>query len=347
MVRRLPGDGPSIAVRVARPRSWARRPSPAAQSVIVTVSITWLPTLPAGAARLSGTESLCSAVVNDQLGRRWVGAPAARSALLTVLGEYVLPTSGSAWQETLISALGRLDYTPQAGRQALSRSIADGWLRAERHGRRSRVLLTPGTSAMLSSGAERIYNFGRPWDWDGHWLLVVLRVPEQSRHVRHRIRSQLAWAGFGSLGGGVYVSPHVEREAELSALADDNSAAGVQSFHARFGEVGRLEDVVGNAWDLDAVAETYHQFIDRFERLRPKTPEAVFQAQTHLVHAWRKFPFLDPDLPETMLPRGWPRYKAVQVFEAKHEAWHGTARDYFMSLDSVTEPARTRPLRAA
>ena len=54
--------------------------------------------------------------------------------------------------------------------------------------------------------------------------------------------------------------------------------------------VGRLEDIVGNAWDLDAVAQTYDQFIARFERLRPKTPEAVFQAQTHLVHGWRKFP---------------------------------------------------------
>ncbi|MBV8947411.1 MAG: hypothetical protein JOZ95_18425 [Solirubrobacterales bacterium] len=108
---------------------------------------------------------------------------------------------GSAWQETLISALGRLDYTPQAARQALARSIADGWLRAERRERRSRVLLTPGTSTMLTSGADRIYSFGRSWDWDGQWLLVVLRVPEQSRHVRHRIRSQLAWAGFGSLGG--------------------------------------------------------------------------------------------------------------------------------------------------
>ena len=295
----------------------------------------------------AATQSLCWALVNDQLRRRAVGAPAARSALLTVLGEYVLPTSGSAWQETLISALTGLDYTPPAARQALSRSIADGWLRAERHGRRSRVLLAPETSAMLTSGAERIYSFGRPWDWDGEWLLIVLRVPEQSRNIRHRIRSQLAWAGFGSLGGGVYVSPHVERETELRWLADDNSVAEVQSFRARFGEIGRLEDIVASAWDLDAVAETYHEFISRFQRLRPKTPEAVFQAQTHLVHAWRKFPFLDPDLPETMLPRGWPRSPAHELFEAKHEAWYATAREYFMSLDSVADSAGARPLRAA
>ena len=276
-----------------------------------------------------------------------MGAPAARSALLTVLGEYVLPTSGSAWQETLISALGALDYKPQAARQALARSIADEWLRTERHGRRSRVHLTPGTAAMLTAGADRIYSFGRPWEWDGQWLLVVLRVPEQCRDVRHRIRTQLAWAGFGSLGGGVYVSPHVEREAELRRMADDNDAAGLQSFRARFGEVGELSDVVATAWDLDAVAATYREFISRFAQLRPKTPEAVFEGQTRLVHAWRKFPFLDPDLPETMLPRGWPRSRAHQLFQAKHASWHTTARDYFKSLDSVGEPTTGHRLRAA
>ncbi len=285
--------------------------------------------------------------MNDPLRRRSVGAPAARSALLTVLGEYVLPTSGSAWQETLIGALGGLDYKPQAARQALARSIADGWLRTERHGRRSRVHLTPGTAAILTSGAERIYSFGQPWEWDGQWLLVVLRVPEESRHIRHQLRTQLAWAGFGSLGGGVYVSPHVEREAELRTMADGNAAAEVQSFHARFGEVGRVEEVVANGWDLDAVAGTYREFISRFQHLRPKTPEAVFEAQTRLVHAWRKFPFLDPDLPETMLPRGWPRSKAHDLFEAKHASWHDTALDYFTSLEGVAEPTTARRLRAA
>lgn len=276
-----------------------------------------------------------------------MGAPAARSALLTVLGEYVLPTSGSAWQETLIRALAGLDYTPQAARQAVARSVADGWLRTERRGRRSRVHLTSATAAMLSAGAERIYSFGRPRDWDGQWLLVVLRVPEDRRQVRHQMRTQLAWAGFGSLGGGVYISPHVEREAELRAMVGENPVAELQSFHARAGEVGHLEDLVANAWELDAVAETYHDFIARFQRLRPKTPEGVFEAQTRLVHAWRKFPFLDPDLPETMLPRGWPRSRAYGLFQAKYAMWHTTARDYFTSLENVGEPAPSRRLRAA
>ena len=280
--------------------------------------------------------------MNEQLRRRAVGAPAARSVLLTVLGEYVLPASGSAWQETLIGALGAVGHKTHAARQALARSVAAGWLRTERHGRRSRVHLTPDTAEMLRSGAERIYSFGEPWDWDGRWLLVVLRVPEEHREVRHRMRTRLAWEGFGSIGGGLWISPHVEREADLRDTRGDGSVAELLSFRAELGELGDPERVIADAWDLDGVAAAYHAFIADFGRLRPRTPDATFRAQTLLVHAWRKFPFLDPDLPEAMLPAGWPRSRAHELFSERHAAWHEPAQEYFRSLEALGETQTRR-----
>jgi phenylacetic acid degradation operon negative regulatory protein len=265
--------------------------------------------------------------------------------LLTLLGEYVLGAPDGVWQETLIAALNTMGYKTLAARQALVRSVNGGWLRTERHGRRSRVYLTEATAEMLRTGAERIYSFGRPKEWQGRWLLVVLRVPEERREVRHLVRSQLAWAGFGSLGNGLWITPHVEREAELQAMTGGSSAAELLSFRAELGAIGEPQRVVADAWDLDGVATGYRQFITRFGRLRPKTPEAVFRAQTEVVHAWRKFPFLDPDLPEQILPAGWPRSKAYQVFEGQHSAWHGPAQEYFRSLEELGH-ARA-PTRAA
>jgi phenylacetic acid degradation operon negative regulatory protein len=277
--------------------------------------------------------------MNDQLRRRSVGAPAARSVLLTVLGEYVLPLRDAIWQETLIGALGTLDYKPQAARQALARSVGAGWLDTERHGRRSRVRLTPETQHMLETGARRIYSFGTPWDWDGRWLVVVVRVPEERREVRHQARTQLAWAGFGSLGGGLWISPHVEREEELRLLSGDGSVADLLSLRAEFGDIGDPRKIVAEAWDLDAVSAAYHDFIEDFARRRPRTPEAFFAAQTMLVHQWRKFPFLDPDLPAEMLPSGWPRERAHRLFHERHDAWGATAQDYFRSLEAVRRAA--------
>src|SRR5215212_8128483 len=109
--------------------------------------------------------------MNDQLRRRAVGPPAARSMLLTVLGEYVLPAPDGVWQETLIAALNSLGYKTHAARQALARSVSAGWLRTARHGRRSRVHLTDVTRDLLASGAERIYGFGEDRPWEGQWLL--------------------------------------------------------------------------------------------------------------------------------------------------------------------------------
>src|SRR5919107_432452 len=264
--------------------------------------------------------------VNDQLRRRSVGAPAARSVLLTMLGEYVLPASGGAWQESLIGALGTLGYKTHAARQALARSVSAGWLQTERHGRRSRVHLTPQTAEMLRAGAARIYSFGEPWAWDGRWLLVVLRVPEERREVRHQMRPRLAWAGFGSLGGGLWISPHAEREHELADVADAGSGAALVSFRAELGALGEPRRVVAEAWDLDALADAYRAFVTRFGRMRPSGPEAVFRAQTLLVHEWRRFPFLDPDLPDDMLPARWPRGRAHELFHERHAAWDDTAR---------------------
>jgi phenylacetic acid degradation operon negative regulatory protein len=273
--------------------------------------------------------------VNEQLRRRSVGAPAARSVLLTLLGEYVLPASGSAWQETLIGALRALDHKTPAARRALARSVTAGWLRTERHGRRSRVHLTPATAEMLRAGTERIYSFGDPWEWDGRWLLVVLRVPEERREVRHQVRTRLAWAGFGSLGGGLWISPHVERERELHEATDVGSIAEVVSFFAQIGGIGDPAKVVAAAWDLEGVADAYRAFIARFGRLRPSSPQAMFRAQTLMVHEWRKFPFLDPDLPAGLLRRGWPRKRAHDLFQERHTQWHAAAQEHFAALEGA------------
>ena len=272
--------------------------------------------------------------MDEQLRRRSVGAPAARSLLLTVLGEYVLPRSGSVWQETLVGALVCVGYSQQAARQALARSTREGWLVSERRGRRTRMSLSDSTAALLRAGAERIYTFGQPWEWDGSWLLVVLRVPEERRAVRHQLRSRLAWAGLGSLGGGVWLTPHVGREQELVGAVGEEPAAEATSFVARFGQIGDPEQLVAAAWDLDRVRGQYRAFIDDFARLRPSTPEACFRQQTLLVHAWRRFPFLDPDLPPSMLPGTWPRDRAHALFSNRHQRWERTARGHFQQLEA-------------
>lgn len=282
--------------------------------------------------------------MDDQLRRRSVGAPAARSLLLTILGEYVLPRDEPVWQETLVGALVSVGYTQHAARQALARSVRDGWLSTSRHGRRARVSLSESSAGLLRTGAERIYSFASPWDWDGRWLVLILRVPEARREVRHLLRTRLAWAGLGSMGGGVWLTPHVEREAELREVVLEAPAAEATSFVAELGSMGSPLAVAAAAWDLDSVRSAYEDLISDFSAIRPSSVEASFRMQTLLVHAWRKFPFLDPDLPSELLPSGWPRRRAHELFMTRHSRWAGAARSYF---DSLEAGGSSRPAQAA
>jgi phenylacetic acid degradation operon negative regulatory protein len=271
--------------------------------------------------------------VNDPLRSRSVGSPAARSILLTILGEYVLER-GSVWQETLVTALQSMGFKEQAARQAIARSTRGGWLMTERHGRRSRVTLSPHARDLLRPGAERIYRFGKPWSWDGRWLLVAVRVPERRRELRHALRTRLSWAGFGSLGGGLWVSPHADREVEITGAIGDSEGAVVISFVATSGSLAEPAGIVAEAWDLAGVEAAYDAFIADFRRDSAQTGEAAFRAQTSLVHAWRKFPFLDPDLPTELLPAGWPRARAYELFRARHETWSAPAQGFIDELEA-------------
>jgi len=266
--------------------------------------------------------------VEDVLRRRSVGAPAARSTLLTVLGEYLLPRPAGVWQEALIGSLRLLGFSESAARQAVARSAREGWLAGERVGRRSRMRLTPTSAALLRDGARRIYGFGGPVSWDGRWLLLVLRVPEPRRELRHRLTTQLAWAGFGSLGNGLWITPHVDREALVQAEAP----AQLLSFRAELGALGEVSRVIDEAWNLPDLREHYAQFIADFAPSRPRSAAATFATQTAIVHAWRRFPFIDPDLPDDLLPGDWPRERAHALFRERHERWADAAQAHFDTL---------------
>jgi phenylacetic acid degradation operon negative regulatory protein len=112
-------------------------------------------------------------------------------------------------------------------------------------------------------------------------------------------------------------------------------AAEATSFVASLGALGGPpSSVAATAWDLDSVRDAYEAFISDFVAIRPSGGEAFFRMQTLLVHAWRRFPFLDPDLPADLLPADWPRRRAHELFARRHERWQGAARSYFSELEA-------------
>ncbi|GHJ41594.1 PaaX family transcriptional regulator [Streptomyces sp. TS71-3] len=272
--------------------------------------------------------------------RREVSHTSARSLLMTMLGEFVLPKGRPVWTAVLVEALAMFDVEEKSARQSLARTATEGWLVSERMGRQVRWELTPPGRRLLTEGAQRIYGFGTDEDtWDGRWLVVLVSVPEAKRDLRPRLRTRLSWAGFGSPESGVWVTPHMNRESEARAvLAELGLADEAMSFAASYGAVGSEAAMVGRAWDLTELEEHYEAFIDEFTGLNPAGGDDVLRAQTRLVHEWRRFPFLDPRLPRALLPENWSGSKAAELFHEKHVEWRPAALQRWDELQDGHEP---------
>ena len=266
--------------------------------------------------------------------RHAVGSGSARGLLFTVLGEFVLPSARPAWTSAFIDVLGRLGVEEKATRQALMRTAADGWLEAERVGRRTRWRLTPAAERLLIDGTERIYGFtGVGSDWDGRWLVVLVRAPETERPTRHLLRTRLTWAGLGCPAPGVWISTHADRISEVEQALDEAGVlGGAQIFVSEHRGHGSLADMVAQAWDLDAIEAGYEEFLDRFAAAEGSQSLAT---AVELVHAWRRFPWIDPTLPQELLPAPWSGIAAAEVFARLHSRVTETAHADWRALNDA------------
>jgi phenylacetic acid degradation operon negative regulatory protein len=263
--------------------------------------------------------------------RHAAGAPSARGLLLTLLGEFVLPGGGAAWTSAVIAAFARLGIAEKATRQALMRTAVDGWLSAEKAGRLTQWHLTAAGRRLLTDGAERIYSFtSAAENWDRRWLLVAARIPDGDRSIRHTVRTRLSWAGLGWLGPGLWIGAHPEREAEVARVLSQAGVADAHLFTATRSGLDGGAEMVRAAWDLDAVEREYERFIAEFSGAEPGD---VLVRHVELVHAWRRFPAIDPALPRELLPGGWRGHEAARLFACLHERWSATAQAEWKRLN--------------
>jgi phenylacetic acid degradation operon negative regulatory protein len=266
--------------------------------------------------------------------RQELGAASARSLLLTVLGEFVLPSARPVWTATIIDLLAELEVAEKASRQAIMRTADSGWITGNRIGRETRWSLTDAGTRLLKEGTDRIYGFASDDRvWDGRWLVVTVGVPENARPLRQKLRTQLGWAGLGSVNGTTWVTPRVDREQEARrVLAELGLLEGSWSFVATAGVVGDERSLTRSAWDLDAIEARYEDFLDLATRRRPRTDRQALIAQVRLVQEWRRFPLLDPGLPRELLPPRWSGHRAAEVFLERHAAWAPRAQAAWAEL---------------
>ena len=89
-------------------------------------------------------------------------------------------------------------------------------------------------------------------------------------------------------------------------------------FAAEYQGGGPLTAMVGQAWDLGELTRAYDDFIMTFSAAAGPDPLARV---IDLVHAWRRFPWIDPGLPAQFLPAPWSGTAAARLFARQHAEW--------------------------
>jgi phenylacetic acid degradation operon negative regulatory protein len=247
--------------------------------------------------------------------------------LITLLGDYWFGHKEQLPSACLVDLLNEFGISPTSTRAALSRLTRRGLLQTTKTGRRTFYGLTPLAERVLVEGLDRILSFGAvsAETWDGTWLVAVFSVPEEQRDMRHALRSRLRWQGFAPLYDGVWVSPH-SHESAVQAIMSDLGVETATVFRS-----STLYPPPSNsghplsAWDLAALRDMYDQFLNRFSplldrvRLGQVTASEALVARTDVMDTWRQFPNLDPELPLSQLPEGWPRQRSREVFIAVYD----------------------------
>jgi phenylacetic acid degradation operon negative regulatory protein len=263
-----------------------------------------------------------------------------RSALFTLYGDYVHPLGEADVRVgALVRLVAELGVSGGALRSALSRMTREGWLEPQRNGGPPRYQLSPRGRALIEEGISRIYG-GHRKDWDGRWLLVSYSLPEPRRGQRDRLRQGLSFLGLGALGNGLFVSPH-DLRTQVGELVRRNGVEDYVTMH-----VGTLEwphnpaQLVARAWDLDRLSERYAAFLhslradlEAVARVRPSDRDA-FRRRFLLTHEFRRFPFSDPDLPDSLLPATWAGHDARAAFLELNERLRRPAERFYRSIAS-------------
>jgi phenylacetic acid degradation operon negative regulatory protein len=245
--------------------------------------------------------------------------------------------------------MGEFGLSEPAVRAAISRMLRQGWLESRKVGNRSYYSMTERGKKRLDEAAARIYKVETD-KWDGKWCIVSYNIPEERRALRDQLRKELGWMGFGMLTTSTWISPNDlgQRIKELTEAYEITEH--VEIFHADHLGWSQARQLVQKCWNIDEINEKYKAFIDTFrgkyeemaKKLRENQQVAdsyCFVEKTILVHEYRKFLFIDPDLPQELLPDLWLGREADQLFQNYYRILNPGAVRFF---ETAYEAAPTK-----
>lgn len=270
----------------------------------------------------------------------------AKSLLVTVYGDAILPHGGSVWLGSLINLVEPLGLSERMVRTAVFRLSKDDWLASTQIGRRSYYKLTEIGRRRFETAHRRIYASPHR-SWNGEWLLVMANKANLSQGVRDQLRREFQWLGFGTVAPNVFAHPAADIRAVRQIIQDLDATDDVVTMAARADRQSGTtphRNMVHGSWDLDKLAAEYNDFLDAFRPFYHAlsaegeiNPESGFLVRTLLIHEYRRIMLRDPMLPDELLHADWPGTTASALCANLYRLCVPSAEKHLESLLETAE----------
>jgi ring-1,2-phenylacetyl-CoA epoxidase subunit PaaA len=266
----------------------------------------------------------------------------ARSILLTILGDLVLPSGGAAWLGALTHTGELVEVETEGTREALRQLAGQNIVEPKRVGRLASYALTPAGRRRLEEAADRIY-LRRSLQWDGRWRLLSYTAGDADRRELAR---ELEWLGYGSIGAGLWACPW-DLGAPLDAVLAKHGVAGAVETFTSQADNGDDSGLASRIYDLDGLQGRYKAFIGRFSddlaEAGAVDEDSALARRLILVHEWRKFLFVDPGLPRDLTPENWLGDEAARLFHDLYATYEQAAWKAWERIAAEADPDRAAP----
>jgi len=256
--------------------------------------------------------------------------------LITLFGAFVARKHQAVWSGGLVDLLNQMGFSDGGARIALARLVNRGLLKRQKRGRLVYYAVSPRLKRLLAEGDRRIFGLGMAVErWDGRWTMLWHAIPETRRVERARLGRRLRFLGFGSVQDGTWISPHNRERDVFELLGDLGVAKHAGVLIGRPAKELDLAAMIERAWDLEDLALRYESFVETYGTYCSKpihddlSDRDAFLVRTCIVHAFRRFPFVDPDLPDELMVRNVPRRDSAEIFHDVYDRLEEPAQRYF------------------
>lgn len=270
--------------------------------------------------------------------------------VVTIFCDVIKPHGGQVALGSIVEAGGLVGISEQAIRSAVNRLVTEGWLVSEAHGRRSIFRFSKIGALRSAVPSRRVYQ-SLATDWTGLWNILIAKSWNLEHETYVQASRDLQWAGYGRVCDNVFIRPQLDSDDMLCCVGSmlENNVVCIVGSAKQCPVNGTLDDLIGRAWDLSTIANRYKAFTERYAPIltalmkKPAMRSAeAFALRLCMVHDLRRIRILDPQLPLSLLPKGWTGTKALDLAREIYQALVPLSEHYiteFMQGPTGSMPA--------